>query len=60
MTTLSRRMRNEKADFEQLQQAAEQLNWQEELYELQELEQTAEAKTFLSLLWAATRPESPA
>lgn len=49
-----------KADFEQLQQAAEQLNWQEELYELQELEQTAEAKTFLSLLWAATRPESPA
>lgn len=35
-----------KADFEQLQQAAEQLNWQEELYELQELEQTAEAKTF--------------
>lgn len=35
-----------KADFEQLQQAAEQLNWQEELYELQELEQTAEGKTF--------------
>lgn len=46
MTTLSRRMCNEKSDFERLRQAAEQMDWQKELYELQELEQTAEDKNF--------------